>query len=250
MIGELVVGNFGRIITFTVISMVGLAACGSSTNSITTQCVTDPAQASLYEGHWTTHPIPLAVEANDFSASELQAIQAAIGTWNTFFSASKSFELYLSGTSPLTVVGNSGTRLTSATVCGSSTVTPSGFSNTIKIYRNSTWSYSSDFMALTSLCPVTVSSSPYKQFFAAVMEINFQNYFVAGTPQPDLQSVVTHELGHMLGLNHSCVGTGCTGAPSNYTSAVMYPSLGFVGVNGIQNRSLQTNDQERANCLY
>jgi len=203
-------------------------------------------------GHWASHPIPLAVEAADFTAAELTALKAAIATWNNFYKESKGFELYLSdSSSPLALTSSGGTRVSQGTVCSETLVGPNGFTNKIMIYKTTAgWTYGSSIMALTSTCPVITANSTYRKFVSAVMEINFQNYFNAGQPVPDLQSIVTHELGHMLGLNHSCTGTGCTGAPTNYTSAMMYPSLGFDGTAGRVKRTLTTNDQERANCLY
>jgi hypothetical protein len=121
------------------------------------------------------------------------------------------------------------------------------------IYKNRTWGGGmggSSVMALTSLCPVTTANSSLRMFVSAVMEVNFANYFVNGAPQPDLQSLVVHELGHMLGLDHSCTGSACASAPEAYRTAVMYPSLGFDGMNGRIRRDLGTNDQQRANCLY
>ena len=83
-------------------------------------------------------------------------------------------------------------------------------------------------------------------FTSAVMELNYVNFFRSGMPVPDLQSLVTHELGHLLGLNHSCVGAGCNGAPSDYINAIMFPSYNP----GSIKRALNSNDQGRANCLY
>lgn len=231
---------------------VGLVcSCAAKTDSVSTQCVVNSDQQSLFKGHWTTHPIPLAVVANDFNASELQAIEASISTWNTFYASSKGFQLYLSGSSELAEVSAGGTRITSATTCQQTVISGSSFTKQIMIYKNaSTWTFGNQIMALTSLCPVTTANSQFRMFTSAVMEINFVNYFGNGQPIPDLQSIVTHELGHMLGLDHSCTGSGCTSASADYVAAIMYPSLGFSGISGQVKRALQTNDQERANCLY
>ena len=226
-------------------------SCAPATTAISTQCVTNPDQTSLYKGHWTAHPIPLAVIATDFSSDELNALDAAITTWNNFFTQSKGFKLYLSGSSDYTMVSAGSGRATASTICGQSLVGPGGFGGQIMIYKNlSGWSYGSAVIALTSLCPVVTANSTYRSFTAAMMEINYQNFFTNSNPVPDLQSIVTHELGHVLGLDHSCNGTGCTNAVDDYLQAVMYPTLGFNGRQGIMKRDLNTNDQERANCLY
>jgi hypothetical protein len=248
----------------SVIALLGvmiLTSCAAGTDGIETQCVVNPDQKNTFKGHWTTHPIPLAVEVNDFSASEVSAIQAAIQSWNDFYQESKGFQIYLNGSSSLGYTGANGSRITSSTACSQTIVNPNGFTNKIMIYKNRAWTDSnlggSSVMAMTSLCPVTTANSTLRMFVGAVMEINYANYFIAGKPVPDLQSIVVHELGHMLGLDHSCSASsntagfaGCANAPSDYKNSVMYPSLGFDGYNGRIRRDLNVNDQQRANCLY
>jgi hypothetical protein len=242
--------------SFTAFALLGvtfLVSCAGGTDSLVTECVVNPDQKTTFKGHWTVKPVPLAVEVSDFSASEITAIQGAIDTWNEFYQASKGFKLYLNNGSSMGYVSASGSRITSATACSQTLVGPNGFTNKIMIYKNRAWGASlggSSVMALTSLCPVTTANSSLRMFIAAVMEINFTNYFVAGNPVPDLQSIVVHELGHMLGLDHSCTGAACTNAPSEYKTSIMYPSLGFDGLFGRVRRTLGVNDQQRANCLY
>lgn len=226
-------------------------ACAPSMDEVTTECVIKEDQTATFKGRWASRPVPLAVEANDFSTSELTELQAAIVKWNDFYSRSKGFSLYLSGSNPLGVISSGLTRTTKTNVCSSTIVTPSGFSNSIRIYKTrSNWAYGSQVMALTSLCPIVRPNAQFREFTNAVMEVNYQHYFVAGKPLPDLQSIILHELGHILGLDHSCNGSDCDAAPDDYVQAVMYPALGFDGIYGRVKRTLTTNDQQRANCLY
>lgn len=84
--------------------------------------------------------------------------------------------------------------------------------------------------------------------------LNFDEYNRPGKSTLDVESLVLHELGHVLGLLHSCAGTGdgsgavsCGGGtPSQYLEAVMYPILGLSQLR----RLLKQNDYNRVNCLY
>jgi hypothetical protein len=93
----------------------------------------------------------------------------------------------------------------------------------------------------------------------AIMELNYQNFFVAGQRQPDLRSIMVHELGHLLGLDHTCATGAKAGFPdcnqsslsAEYFEAVMYPVIPFDSTGaGAVKRDLNRNDQGRAQCLY
>jgi hypothetical protein len=84
--------------------------------------------------------------------------------------------------------------------------------------------------------------------------INYDEFNNTSANSLDLQSLVLHELGHVLGLLHSCKSgatdstssVDCALAPDRYNEAVMFPFLRF---NQIR-RSLRQNDYSRINCIY
>jgi hypothetical protein len=92
--------------------------------------------------------------------------------------------------------------------------------------------------------------------------LNFDDYYGPGKMQIDLESQALHELGHVLGMLHSCNGStansvddttapGCfkggeLAVPAAYGDAVMFPFL----EEGQLRRELRQNDFDRVNCLY
>lgn len=228
-----------------------VAACGQfGADNLVKECKLNAGQEATFNGAWASRPVPIAVRASDFNSTEKSQIINAINTWNTFFSESKGYELYWAGNGSMNE--QDAEKLRPTEVCNAPFASSTGYSNYVTIYKETSWSSGEQVMALTGTCPVEVSGSQFKMLTSASMALNYQYFFVSGKPQPDLESVILHELGHLLGLKHACgpdMGISCDN--NEYREAVMYPSLGFgAGRVGLQKRSLSTNDMSRANCLY
>lgn len=235
---------------------MGLSSCAEESNKVVKECILPEDQAGSLAGRWPSSPIPVAVHEGDFDSSEVGEIAAAASSWNSFFGKSKGLQILEFQN------GSSSSVAKPLNVCGQGIINNSGssaqFTGDVVIYKQEEWPYPnlSEVIALTSYCPV--AATPLKRFYMAIMEINYENFF-AGGKQPDLQSIILHEFGHLLGLLHSCEGAAGNGIPGcnesgisgDYLSAVMFPVIQFPdGVNGEQRRALKTNDQGRANCLY
>ena len=224
-------------------------ALGGQSQPVVTQCILPADQAGSLSGRWTVQPIPIAFHQGDFSGSEINAMVSAAGAWNTFYNAS------LGAAQMFNVSATSTTTASKPTVnCSSSLLSGNQFAGPVVIYKDAQWPYTNipNAIALTTFC--VSSAKPLPSMYTAYTEINYQNFFVNGMV-PDIQSIVTHEMGHILGLNHSCNvpnTVGCSSSiDSSYLSAVMYPSFGFSNSGAGEIRdALNSNDEGRANCLY
>lgn len=232
----------------------------TAAQSFTNTCSISSDQSGTVSGHWRIDPIPIAFHSGDFSATETAAIVAAATSWNNFFTASKGGKIFDFGNDPANprTVSTPNTSQGGA-FCAQGILQGNQFSGNVVIYKQGTWpsNYPSTAMALTSFC--TSPSTTFPSMFMAIMEINFQGFFVQGTKLPDLQSITLHEFGHLLGLNHSCEAAQKNGTPlcsdpninPDYLTASMFPVFTFdQNGNGQVKQTLGINDQYRANCLY
>ena len=232
--------------------------CARKSAGVVSVCTLPDDQVGTLSGRWKAPPVPIAFHAGDFTADEMAEIIQAATTWNTFYAQTLGLSPIDFGTasSPRQMATD---HPNAAYVCSQSIVVEAtgAFNSPVVLYKLGVWPYPSqpNTMALTTFCKG--AGSPLPLFNMAIIEFNYQNFWIAGKKVPDLQTIILHEFGHLLGLNHSCepssTGTGmplCSNS-ADYSAAVMAPVFSFTASGyGESKRSLTGNDQGRANCLY
>lgn len=256
-------------------SFLGVVSCGPKTKKteVTQGCVVNEDQRLTFLGRWSSTPIPVALQIGDWSTAERNQIQRGIDSWNSHFLSAKGKPVF-----QLIAEPRSQPAIRSCSDYANANPGGSGFSTPIIIRKvkcttgttctasNSPWrSELNAVIALTTTCRGGTSSDGLPQFKAASMELNFVYFFTdtsLNNPKrfPDLATIITHELGHLLGLAHSATTQSNSSGvprttdgvnPREYTQAVMYEDHKFDGNGqGIPRDQLNENDKGRASCLY
>jgi hypothetical protein len=262
-------------------ALAGLAsACAlSQEGDVIRSCILPREQSGTLQGRWPVVPINLAFHSS-FSANEVSEMIRAAETWNAFYQESLGFAPFSFGsrTSPNVTAAAMPAQ---GTYCSTAPRAYAGdqFTGYITIYKASSWNtsvYPSTAIAITESCPdgiasfdggplprwnnTTSNASYFSNFKNAVVYLNYANYFVTNAV-PDLRSIVLHELGHVVGLDHSCQGSTQSnaamplcGSNVDYSRAVMAASFAFYSSGSVrygeQKRKLTDNDMGRGNCPY
>jgi hypothetical protein len=241
-----------------------LSSCGqikNTSSSLTTDCVLNTDQAGTLSGRWVQPAVPIAFHTGDWNSSEISAMIAAADKWNAFFATSMGYPAIDYGSAASPRMSSTALTTDQYNFCAQQTiVTDNGsFTGVVVIYKDGVWNYDPTFIAMTSVCNTGGSNKSLPRSHNAYMEINYANFFVNGNKVPDLQSIALHEMGHLMGINHSCETTSKTGVPNcnsgtlnaSYRTASMYPNFSFYSSGaGEVRRTLNSNDQGRMNCVY
>lgn len=230
-----------------------------------TECILPEDQSGSLRGKWSAVPgtpsvpmvLPLSLKSGDFTAAEASSIQAGIDSWNAHYSAAAGFQVMVRNPDRSNV--SNPTKSTFTTTYPAIT-NGQIFNKEVMVFKvKAGWEEGSGTIAVTRLrFPSGSNNSTATRFDTAIIDLNYQNFFGQGQVIPDLQSIITHEMGHLLGLRHSCSIASeaelpdCNGdLDPSYYEALLFPSFGVdrAGFGEIK-RGLGENDMGRANCLY
>lgn len=248
----------------------GASASGRIVNFTNCQLPADQGRNSL-QGSWASIPVPVVFD-NDFYLTDngeiLPALRSATNTWNGWANlrGRSGFSITNDGTGT-----EAGREIPALSDCSQATYT-SQVTDVVGIWKITA---SGTHQNIRSSCAVTSTGAPGRllpigvqgqtdwitlggRITGSSILLNFEEFNAPGKVRVDVESLLLHELGHVLGLLHSCNGstadsTDGTSAPacnaglnSQYLDAVMFP---FLEVNLIR-RKLGQNDYNRINCLY
>jgi hypothetical protein len=236
-----------------------------------TACLLNPAQGQgSFFGKWNSLPVSLVMDRDFYLSDEgagAPAVRSAVETWNGWsrLRGLQAFRLSLDSSGV-----SGGLEIPEITDCTQAAYS-AAITDMVGIWKIST--HGNRRNARPS-CGTQENGQPRKilpdgvqgqtdwvvlnnRIVGASVLLNFDFFNSPGTQRVDVESLVLHELGHVLGLLHSCNGSGngaidgtssppCGQGNPRFNNAVMFP---FLEVNQ-ERRALLQNDYDRVNCLY
>ena len=235
----------------------------------------DQGVGSLH-GQWSSLPVSVVFDKDYYVAdggAAISSLRSAVGTWNSW--------AQLKGYAGAYSINNDGAGTTAGldipqlTDCTQASYSAS-LSGTVGIWKITGAGYHANRRAS---CGTNSDGTPGKilangvqgqtdwiiqsgRIVGASILLNFADYNSPGQQAIDVESLLLHELGHVLGLLHSCNGSsgnssdsttapacvvgGSIAVSSQYANAVMFPFLQVAQLR----RNLTQNDLSRVNCLY
>lgn len=258
------------------ILLLGATACtarptgateqGRVINFTNCQLPADQGKGS-YQGAWASIPVPLAFDKDFYIADNGEAVDAlrgAVNTWNDWahIKGRQAFNLTSDGSG---VSAGRDIPDDLANECSQAAYS-AAITDVVGIWKISTYGPRANRRdgcgTQEKILPDGVQGQTdwivvNKKIVGSSILLNFEGFNAPGKLAIDVESLLLHELGHVLGLLHSCNGStddstdsttspSCDTARKQYIEAVMFPFL----LPGIIRRDLKQNDYARINCIY
>ncbi|RZA07352.1 MAG: hypothetical protein EOP11_07930 [Proteobacteria bacterium] len=234
-----------------------------------TNCIQAPDQSNgTYQGRWAGLPIPIVFDRDFYTADNggaMPGLRAAAETWNNWsrLKGKQAFKINSDG-----VGQTAGRDIPEIDSCDQGSYS-SSVTDMVGIWKIATAGAHANIRPncgrILAFDPATGAGVQGQtdwtvingKITGASILLNFEGYNAPGRLRIDAESLLLHEMGHVLGLLHSCNGSGtnstdgttapaCDFAPDSYKTAVMFPFLQPQQ----ERRTLGQNDYNRINCLY
>lgn len=195
--------------------------------------------------------VPLSLELDGrFTALEREQIDAAVATWNALGQSLVGGDFFEASYVPI----RAQLHQADPRDCSSDAF---GDRSTLSVVREDTLTRWSSLGFSPSIPGATL-----RCYGGHVVHHQVVMIYIPSIETQQLSSVVLHELGHVVGLDHSCQDgqtvagfAGCAGLASAhpYREAVMFPYLysrRSTQVGPEIKNALRTNDVQRVQCMY